>query len=905
MVKLRGNQPMPALQPNRLLNTKLMPPRLPAALVPREHLLARLDAGLVRKVSLVAAPTGFGKTTLVRTWIANRTIPFAWVTLDEHDNDPVRFWTYVCSALRTLDPRLGKASLSMLASAQPPAFASLLTPLINDLGQLQADSVLVLEDYHSIQAAEIHEGVSFLIRNLPEQLHLIFITRTEPALPLGILRARDELVEIHTSDLRFSQQEAQAFLNMIMQRDLPSSAVASLLQKTEGWPAGLRLGALTLQNQANSTEVAKRDESVSGSDRYIADYLIQEVLESQPPEIQSFLLKTSFLRRLTGSLCDAILKADHSAATLEKLERDNLFLVQLERDSGDVWYRYTPLFAESLRYLARQRLGEDSVSRLFETASEWYEYHGLLEEAIETALTARLFERAMSLIEKFIEIHDMSEMRTLGRWLEAIPANERLRHPLICFTYAQVILYSTDRFAAATAARIEPLLRAAEAAWRAEENHARLGQLLSFRGNVVWWQGDFPKAFEYSRQSLEELPEHDVFWRGNSLISVGHEALSAGRILEAQDKILEARALMGAAQNIFGLLAATQFLAEIFYLQGELDQAGQLNQQILKEAAAVGEESMLDDQGIASLSLAHIAYERNDLGQAEQLATKAVKLAQQRANEILQVQADIRLAHISCAQGDLAGASERLKSLQANIQNPALLRELQDAQVLLSIRSHDISALEWWIKISSEASQQVLPMQKEQEAFTLARLHIAHGKAKLAFQTLLPWQEDALQNGRVRSQVEALCLQALAYHADTNNTQAAQILSAALAIGQGKGFRRIFLDEGPRLLALLQAILPTLPNRSLHLFATALLHASSPSSTSQTATNSAAPIEALSQQELRVLRLLTTGSSNADIARQLVVSTNTIKTHVKSIYRKLNVNSRSEARDVARELKLL
>src|SRR5215216_1415311 len=298
---------MPSPKTSRLLHTKLMPPRLPSAVLPREQLLVRLDAGLIRKMSLVIAPTGFGKTTLVRMWLESRDFPSAWVTLDEYDNDPVRFWTYVCSALRTIDPSLGKTTLSMLSSPQPLSPVPLLTPLINDLAQLGTPATLVLEDYHVIKSSDIGAGVSFLLQHLPESLHLVLITRTEPNLPLGILRARDDLVEINASDLRFNQQEAEVFLQTTSQTDLPSSAVTRLWQKTEGWPAGLRLGALALQKRGSTTDVETWSESFSGSDRFIADYLIREVFASQAPEIQSFLMRTSFFRRLTGSLCDAIL----------------------------------------------------------------------------------------------------------------------------------------------------------------------------------------------------------------------------------------------------------------------------------------------------------------------------------------------------------------------------------------------------------------------------------------------------------------------------------------------------------------------------------------------------------------------------------------------------------------------
>ena len=889
---------------NPLLHNKLMPPRLNSNVIRREDLLSRLDQGLSRKLTIVTAPTGFGKTTLVSMWIASRPFSSAWVTLDQNDNDATRFWTYVVSALRTLDSSIGKTTLSTLMASQPTSFQTLLTPLINDLARLNQVSVLVLEDFHFITSKEIMDGVSFLIQHLPVSLHLILIARNEPSLSLPLLRVRDEMMEIVAADLRFDPKETETFLQTAAQINLSPSAINQLLQKTEGWVAGLRLIVLSLHKRGNAAEVENLINSFSGRDRYVADYLIEEVFKSQPETIQTFLLKTCFFNRLTESLCDAITETNHSAAILEQLERDNLFLVQLERRRDQTWYRYNPMFAESIQHLARQQLGEAGVQALFEKASRWYEYHGLFDEAVETALTAKLFERAIMLIEKFIEIHDLSEMNTLGRWLENIPQQLILLHPKICFTYAQVILYSTDRFAPATAIRIEPFLGAAESAWRTEEDHGRLGQLLSFRGNVYWWQSDFQKAFEFAHQSLKELPEHDVFWRGNSLLIISYEALNAGRIRDAQDHVLEARALLGAAQNIFGVLAALQILSEIFYWQGELEQAEQLNQQILTDA--VGDASMLDDQGIASLSLADIAYERNDLEQAEQLARRALELGQQRANEMLQVQATIQLAHIHSAKHDLPRARELLKTLEGKIQNTALLREIQNVQALFSIRANDISGLEWWVKVVSVANQTILHLKKESEAFTLAHLQIAQGKIEDAIKLLKFWHEDAVQNGRVRSQVEVLCLEALAYYANSNLSKATPLLNDALTIGQAKGFRRLFLDEGMHMAALLQATLSSLPNRTLSLFATTLLHSFSPEVTSHlTASSSTFQIEPLSQQEVRVLRLLVAGLSNAAVAQELVVSTNTIKTHVKSIYRKLNVNSREEAREVAHELKLL
>ena len=887
---------------DKLLHTKLMPPRLPSMTIPRDQLLVQLDLGLSKKVTLVTAPTGYGKTTLVRMWTTSRDFQSAWLTLDQNDNDPNRFWTYVCSALRTFDPTIGKTTLSMLMASQPVSFESLLTPVINDLARLNEPAVLVLEDYHAITSTEINEAVSFFIRHLPGPFHLVLTTRSDPTLSLAIVRVRDELSEINAAHLRFDEGETKAFLHTVTSADLSSSIVNKLVQKTEGWAAGLRLLALSLQNK-NRAEIEQSIESFSGRDRYVADYLIQEVFERQPEDIQSFLMETCFFRTLTRSFCDAITQKNDSAILLERLERDNLFIVELERGGDQTWFRYNLMFAESIRYLSKQQLGDSFIEALFERACNWYADHGMYDEAIQTALDANLFAHALPLIEKFIEIHDITELSTLGRWLEKIPQREILVHPAVCFSYAQVILYSTDRFAPTTATRIEPLLVAAEAACQNEKDHHRLGQLLSFRSIVVWWQGNFAKAFKYARQSLGELPESDVLWRGNSLLIVSYEALTEGRILEAQDQILEARALLGAARNIHGILAALQILSQIFYWQGELEQAEQLNKQIVVEA--VVEESMLDDQGFAALSLAEIAYERNELVEAEKLARQAWDLSKQRGNEMLLVQAVIRLAYIQAARNDFRQAKDLMKQLVSGIQHPALLREIQEAHARLSILSGDLFALKAWQTLLSSDEELVLHVQKEREAFTLARLRIAEGNALEALEILKHRASDAAKAGRVRSQVTALCLEALAYYAHADSAQAAKSLMEVLTLGSAKGLCRLVLDEGPRMMALLQAISPALPDRSLSLFATALLQSFSLEMTPHsTASSPIVQIEPLSHQEVRVLRLLVAGLSNTDIAQELVVSTNTIKTHIKSIYRKLNVRSRDEARDVAREARL-
>jgi LuxR family maltose regulon positive regulatory protein len=887
-----------------LLQTKFMPPRLHSTIIPRPELLARLDDSLNKRLTWITGPTGFGKTTLVNLWITHRGVPFAWVTLDANDNDPVRFWAYIITALRTIDPAIGKTTLAILTASQPASFRVILTPLINDLIHTTGLGVLVLEDYHTITNPEIQAGMAFLLQHLPGLLHLILISRSEPELPLGILRARDELLEINATQLCFSAAETEKFMRATLNRDIPTPALALLQERTEGWPAGLRLTALWLQGKGNLQDLTPAIQSFSGDHRFVASYLIQEVFDSQPADRQDFLLKTCFLNRLTGPVCDSITGTQGGAAVLGQLEKENLFLARLEHGGIEHWYRYSPLFAEALQSRARERLGEAGVREIFERASDWYERQQMFDDAIEAALAAGLYERAVALVENFVDIYSLNELYTLARWMEQIPTGLTLRHPEMCLTCAQVILYSSDRFAESTAARMEPYLNAAQQKWQTDGETGRVGEVLALRGMMLFWQGDYYKALEYVNQSLELLPEHEIYWRGISLLNAAAGEVRAGRMSAAQGSLLEGRALLGASRNIYGVLAATQMLADIYYWQGDHPLAVQIGEQILVEA--VGDESMLDDQGTARLGLAHIAYEQNDLPTAERRAAEAVELARQRANEALEAEAQARMAFILAAQGRLGDGRELLKAVMSRLKNPAAIRLVQNAQARLTLMAGEADTLAGWEAMTADR-QKLLFLEREQETFILTRLEIARGRGQKALELLQPIQADALEQGRVRSQVEALCLQAMAQHASGDPAQTADRLTLALRIGLEKGFRRLFLDEGPRMADLLQVIGPSLNKRSLHLYATALSH----SFTSQVEAISGPPdsktglIEPLSQQEVRVLRLMAAGLSNPDIASELIVSTNTVKTHLKNIYRKLEVNSRAEAREVARELKLL
>lgn len=895
---------------DQLLRTKLVPPRLPAPLVPRPALLARLDEGMARPMTLVAAPTGYGKTTLVAQWLGTRREPSAWVSLDPGDDDPAHFWTYVITACRTFDPGLGKPALAALRSSRLPSLDALVVSLLNDLAAAPTAGILVLEDYHAISSPQVHAGVAYLIDRLPATLHLVLITRAEPPLSLGRLRAHNQVSEIGAADLQFTPEETRAFLEQVVQVPLKPETAARLDARIEGWAAGLRLAALALDGQHDPAAIERFLGSFSGGHRHVTEYLAGEVLDAQPEPLQEFLLRTSILDRLAGGLCDALTGRSDGAGTLELLERAGLFVLPLGDDAGETWYRYHALFAEAMRKVARERFGEEELRALYLRASAWHEEHGRLDQAIEAALAAQGYPHAAALIEQGLDWRGHREVHAVRRWIEQLPPEALGAHPALCFEYAVAVLFTSDRYAATTAARLEAPLSMAESAWRGAEDGASLGQALALRALVALWQDELERAFALARGSLGLLPESDAFWRGSDLIIAGIEELLAGRPGAAQAALIEARALSGAAGSLQGQLAATGLLGDACVRQGEFDQALELYAQVQAEAA--GGEDMLDDQAAAALGRGAIAYESNDLEAAEREAASALELGTRRGNDQVAVHAALLLARVSQARGETQLAQQRTRALAAQIQQPGLRREVLAWQARLACAAGDSEAVHhWYAGIALGAPAQQASLQ-ELEDLVAARMLLADGESAAALALLERRRTDARQHGRTSSEVEALALTALACAAGAGKV-AGDALGRALAIAGPKGYQRVFLDEGepmrraiaswgahvaegaPRLRAYIYRLLAAFSNDQARGAAKPAIGQARP----------AAPFEPLSPQERRVLRLLAAGLSNPEIARELVVSTNTIKTQLQSIYRKLNVTSRAEAGEVARELKLV
>jgi LuxR family maltose regulon positive regulatory protein len=837
----------------------------------------------------------------------------AWVALDAGDNDPVRFWRYVIHASQAFATGVGATARELLHASPRPAYEVALTTLINDLARLPERCVLVLEDYHAIAMRQIHEQVAFLLDHLPPALRLVIITRSDPPLPLARMRARHELCELRPADLRFSSAETQDFLEQELPFPLPSGAVARLEARTEGWVAGLRLLALALRDQQSPETIEQVVTAISGSHQHIMEYLVGDVLAMQPAALQVFLLQTSMLSHLSASLCDAVTGRNDGAAVLAQLERNNLFVSPL--DTERQWYRYHGLFAEAMVREARRRFDDEALRALSLRASRWYEAHGSLSEAVETALAARSFDRVGTLIERVTGFdpispsrHYYQELNTSRRWLEQLPEETLALHPALCLLHAQSILFTSDRRAPATRRQVERPLRLAERAWQAADDRPNLGALLGFRSLVAMWQGDRAESTVMARQALDLLPAHETHWRGVSQLQAGWEDLFAGRLNAARRSFLEARACCAASGNPFALLAATTVLGDICAAQGEPRQAAAIYEETLAATEQDTLKELLSKRGHALAGLAELAYEWNDLPAAERQAEQAIAIGRQLDAEDLVVRGALVAARALQARGATAQARQRLHALLAQTKHLQRAREVRAHAARFALLVGDLAAAQRWYVTLAQPDRDMSRANQEWEGLVIARLRLARDEATEALRALDAWRGEAHAEGRVRSEIEILMLSALAQRARGDLARARQLVLAALELAQFEGYQRVFLDEGAALAGLLRAVTPAIRVETLRAYADTLLRASDKAWPEQAAAGapvSDPPVESLTAQEQRVLELLVAGSSNSEIARALVVSINTIKTQVQSIYRKLNVTNRLQATNTARSLNLV
>jgi LuxR family maltose regulon positive regulatory protein len=744
---------------------------------------------------------------------------------------------------------------------------------------------------------QIHDTLAFVIDRLPPLLHLVVISRSDPPLPLARLRASGALCELHADDLRFSRAETAAFVAQSLPGSLPPETIARLDERAEGWAAGLRLATIALRGRAHR-ELSAILDSFHGSQQPVAEYLVADVLDGQPAPIQLFLLQTSMLDRLSAALCDAVTGGSDSAALLLWIEQANLFLTPLDDVHG--WHRYHALFAEAMRHAAAQRLGDEALRACYARASVWYEQHGMLNDAIEAALGAQLWARAVALIEPLLEtlhLAEAGEPRTMRRWLEQLPQAALHGNPALCFGYGLALLHTSDR--RAIAAELAQLDQLAEQGWRREHNLPKLGQLFAARALQAFWNGSMEQAIRCARQAIGWLPAADVTWRAVCLGFIGKADLQDGKLDAARHTLLEARALSEASGLHHATRAHMLMLGDISAGQGELHQAEALYQQALADALEHADRS---DQGPARLGLARLAYEWNDLETAEREALAARDLGQQIAHEPLQVRATLALARIEQARGAPQRAQQLLGALLARLsphRAPLLYREILAEQARLRLASGDLATAQRWLATRTDDRANLPPPLQEQEDLLVARVLIARGDASAALRLLDQRLPAALADGRLRSALEIQLVIALACAAADRIDEAGRITRQALTQTHASSYCRLFLDEGAALAALLRQLISDVGEPALRSFANRLIQLL----LLEQAALDLAP--ALSRQERRVLALLAAGGSNPEIAQELIVSVNTIKTQLKQIYRKLRVSSREEACAVARHLRLV
>lgn len=876
-----------------ILTTKLYIPSPPPKAVYRPRLIHVMNNGLNGKLTLISAPAGSGKTTLLSEWIARSDRRIAWLSLDESDNDAVRFLTYLTAALQPLTPHSGGSILAALQSMQPPSVETTLTMLLNDIAKRSDNFVLVLDDYHVINDSSVQTALTFLLNQLPPQMHLVIATREEPVLPLSRLRARGQLTELRAIDLRFNSSEAADFLNQVMGLMLTEADVTALENRTEGWIAGLQLAALALQgatSQSGHPNVTSFIHSFTGSHRFVVDYLVEEVFQQQPEPTRHFLLGTCILDRLCGALCDAVM--DHNAAdgqaTLEYLEHANLFIVPL--DNQRRWYRYHHLFADLLRHRLYQSASSADVNELHRRASAWYEANGLELEAFQHATAGQDIERAERLIEgQGMPLLFRGAMAPVMNWLKSLPTAVLDARPSLWIWYA----FASMSMGEATG--IEQKLQVAETALQGVQPDEKIGdapgRIAAIRAMLAIPQNDITTMIAQSQRALELLHPANLPVRTAGNWALGYAYHLRGDRAFASTAYMEVISSSEASGNLMFNIAATSSLATLQQADNQLHLAVETYQRTLQLA---GDPPLPHASG-AYIGLGQIFYEWNDLSAAYSHGERGLELGMQIESVALPASARVLLARVRLAQGDIEGAVAELEAAERFIRDRNFtvdLPELVAARVLVLIHQGDLT--------SAAELAHGFPISR-------AQVYLAQGNPLAALTLLEPVRQQAEERGWQDERLRVLVLQALALYANSQHPDAIETLREALTMAQSGNFVRTFVDEGlPMAHLLREAYGPGIKPGYIEQLLTAFIPSADktvrrkkrPVSLSATA-------EALSERELEVLQYMAEGLTNQEIADLLHLSLNTIKVHSRNIYSKLGTHNRLQAVTTARAYGLL
>jgi LuxR family maltose regulon positive regulatory protein len=896
--------------PRTLVTTKLRAPRMRPKLVARPRLREILAAGEASRLTLVSAPAGFGKTTLLGEWseqISKDGTSGAWVSLDGSDDDPSRFLSYLVGALREVEEGIGEGVLAALDAPQPPPVEAVVGTLVNELSELPQAVSIIIDDYHLISSEAVHGSVSYLLEHMPENVRLVIAGRADPPLPLPKLRARDQVTEVRAADLRFTPEEAAAFLNDVMGLALSAGEVAALEEVTEGWIAALQLAALSMQGREDDSGFV---EAFSGSNRHVLDFLAEEVLERQTEEVKRFLLETSVLERMTAPLCDALTGGTDGQELLVRLERENLFVVAL--DDERVWYRYHHLFRDFLR--SRLNLENPGLAgEVHLRASSWYEENGLISEAAGHALSASgsdpEYERAARLIEREAKLAwGSGEGLTVLGWLEALPEEVKRRHPRLLLEHA-FALSLTGRPGYA-----EPLLEEGErlAETAPDDSPYLLGFAAAIRCTHARLRGDAQQAVEFGRQALSLLPDEEAPHRNFASLVLGDALRITGDLEGASEAFLEAVEIGRSIGHAYGTLTGMVWHARVQAERGRLRAAEDELRRALGFVREQGVE-LLPAAGLAHVGMGIILYERDDLDEAEQELTRGVELAERIREVSNLVRGYVTLSRVKRARGDEEDALRLARAAERVARDAGASPEISIAvswMVRLRLALGDLAGA---VALERESAQDADPpsdASRVLDRLTSARLLHARGRHGDALELLEALRVPTEAAGRTDRVIEILVLQTLALWARNEKESAVGILARALALAEPEGYVRTFADEetatGDLLSAALEVRRRGRPVAADQVSAPYLAGLQAALARGRAGPEADGRLPELpSEREMEVLALVAAGKSNTDIAEKLFVSTSTVKTHINNLYRKLGTRSRTQAVARAREMNLL
>ncbi|MBX3069479.1 MAG: hypothetical protein KF883_03125 [Thermomicrobiales bacterium] len=878
-----------AAPPWRVPATKLLPARLRTDAIPRQHIIDLIDADPDRRIVVIEAPAGYGKSTLASQWVATAGVPCAWLSLDEWDNEPAQFFASLVAALQTIESAIGASGMAQLSRLQPQDDHGFVASLVDDLARLTDPCALVLDDFHNVTGPGLLQSTAVLLRNLPPSMRALILTRNEPGLPLSRFRSRGELLEIDFRDLRFSHNEATAFLHRDAEIGLTSQEIVALNERTEGWPVGLRLAQHRMKRESPE-HLSAMIAQLTRSRGPVEGYLWEEVLTGLPSELSEFLSTSSIFDRFSAELCDSVFGTGSSTARIRELDAAGLFLISL--DDENAWFRYHHLFREVLRNHLHKTASSNSIASLHHRAARWFARQGLTDEAIRHAVASQDWPLAVELLEPVAkQLYAADLIGALQTQLVVLPPSALSDHPELSFMLA----WATGRSGRPAASLAS--LETAERAWIAAGQTENLGRVASFRAFHAAVRSEFDESVAHAERALELLPESMALDRALAAIFRATTYVLLGRPADAEACLTDAAPAAALVEKspIERLDALT--LGTIYVLRGRLRDA----EALLRHATRSDARATFIQIQHALSHLGMVLLELNRIEEAEQCFSRGLRLSDEAGTLLWRGRMYFGLALVALAQSDLDEALEeagRAISAWEVVGSPNELGKAQALRARLWLASDQPSlAIRWADQFGFSGGITDLRSERRYEYATFVRVLLAEGKPTDALDLIDRLRTQAVADERTGDVIELDMLSAIALKHQGDEEGALDSLGSALIAAESCGCIRLFADEGEKIASLLRLAVSARGN--LRDSARRLLAA-----IEQTGTPNQGQ-DALSEREIEVLRLAASGLSNRAIGDRLFITEKTVKKHVSNVLAKLDASNRTEAVDKARRMGLL